>query len=148
MEARILLALAADREHRDTAALTLLTEAIDLAEPENMIRPFLDAGSAAARPDRQAPAHRRSAPGLHPGAAQSPGPASSATETGLAGEHLTERELIVLRYLPTMLKAGEIAADLFVSVNTVKAHLRSIYRKLDVTSRRAAVERARELNLL
>ena len=44
VEARILLAQVADREHRDTAALTQLTEAIDLAEPENMIRPFLDAG--------------------------------------------------------------------------------------------------------
>ena len=67
---------------------------------------------------------------------------------GLVAEHLTERELIVLRYLPTMLKAGEIAADLFVSVNTVKSHLRAIYRKFDVTTRRAAVERAQDLNLL
>ena len=47
-----------------------------------------------------------------------------------------------------MLKAGEIAEDLYVSVNTVKSHLRSIYRKLDVANRREAVERARELSLL
>jgi LuxR family maltose regulon positive regulatory protein len=63
-------------------------------------------------------------------------------------ENLTERELIVLRYLPTMLKAGEIGKDLYLSVNTVKSHMRAIYRKLDATNRRAAVERARELNLL
>jgi LuxR family maltose regulon positive regulatory protein len=63
-------------------------------------------------------------------------------------EHLTERELIVLHYLPTMLKAGEIASDLYVSVNTVKAHLRSMYRKLGVSNRREAVERARTVGLL
>jgi hypothetical protein len=44
--------------------------------------------------------------------------------------------------------APEIAEDLFVTVNTVKSHLRSIDRKFDVTTRRAAVDRARELNLL
>jgi len=65
-----------------------------------------------------------------------------------ATENLTERETIILRYLPTMLKAGEIAADLFVSVNTVKAHQQSIYRKLGVSSRREAVERARAGGLL
>jgi LuxR family maltose regulon positive regulatory protein len=47
-----------------------------------------------------------------------------------------------------MLKANEIGADLFVSVNTVKAHLRSLYRKLGVTNRREAVERARAIGLL
>jgi LuxR family maltose regulon positive regulatory protein len=61
---------------------------------------------------------------------------------------LTERESIVLHYLPTMLKAGEIADDLYVSVNTVKAHLRAIYRKLGVANRRDAVERARTSGLL
>jgi hypothetical protein len=40
-------------------------------------------------------------------------------------DHLTERELTILRYLPTMLKASEISGALFVSVNTVKAHLRA-----------------------
>jgi LuxR family maltose regulon positive regulatory protein len=43
---------------------------------------------------------------------------------------------------------AEIAEEYFVSVNTVKAHLKSLYRKLDVDSRRAAVHRARDLGLL
>jgi LuxR family maltose regulon positive regulatory protein len=47
-----------------------------------------------------------------------------------------------------MFKAGEIASDLFVTVNTIKTHQRSIYRKLGVVTRRDAVTRARDLNLL
>ncbi len=65
-----------------------------------------------------------------------------------AGDRLSDRELAVLSYLPTMLTTAEIAAELFVSVNTVKTHLKSIYRKLDVPRRRDAVHRARELRLL
>ena len=63
-------------------------------------------------------------------------------------EHRTEGETMVLRFLPTMLKASEIADDLDVSVNTVKAHLRAVYRKLGVATRREAVERARAARLL
>ena len=58
-------------------------------------------------------------------------------------ESLTERELTVLSYLPTMLKSAEIASDLFVTTNTVKSHQQSIYRKLGVSTRRNAVDRAR-----
>ena len=61
---------------------------------------------------------------------------------------MTEREKTVLRYLATMLSNAEIAEEMFLSPNTVKVHLRHVYRKLDVTSRRAAVRRARELRLL
>jgi LuxR family transcriptional regulator, maltose regulon positive regulatory protein len=61
---------------------------------------------------------------------------------------LSEREQVVLRYLPSMLSAGEIAAELFVSVNTVKTHIKSIYRKLDANRRWDAVRRARQLDLL
>ena len=52
------------------------------------------------------------------------------------------------RLLPTLLRTPEIAGELFVSVNTVKTHVKSIYRKLDVSSRRDAVARSRELRLI
>ena len=63
-------------------------------------------------------------------------------------EPLTERELTVLRYLQSILSNVEIAAELSLSVNTVKTHVRNIYRKLDATRRREAVRRARALHLL
>jgi LuxR family maltose regulon positive regulatory protein len=63
-------------------------------------------------------------------------------------EPLTEREQRILRYLPTMLTNAEIGAEVFVSLNTVKTHLRSIYRKLGASGRADAVERARKLGLL
>ena len=65
-----------------------------------------------------------------------------------ASEDLSEAELRVVRFLPSNLKAPEIAAELFVSPNTVRTHLRHIYAKLDAHSRAEAVERARELGLL
>ena len=54
----------------------------------------------------------------------------------------------MIRYLPSNLKAPEIASELFVSPNTVRTHLRHIYSKLEVHSRNEAVERVRELGLL
>ena len=54
----------------------------------------------------------------------------------------------MLSYLETMLSTEEIAGELFVSTNTVKSHVKSIYRKLGVTRRRQAVLRARTLQLL
>ena len=63
-------------------------------------------------------------------------------------DELSARELEVLRYLPTMLTASEIAAELYVSVNTIKAHTRSIYRKLGASRRREAVVRAYECGVL
>jgi LuxR family maltose regulon positive regulatory protein len=61
---------------------------------------------------------------------------------------LSKRELEVLRLLPSRLSQREIAAELFVSFNTVRTHSRVIFRKLGVTSRAEAVARARELGLL
>ena len=63
-------------------------------------------------------------------------------------EPLSESELRVLRYLPTNLPGPEIAAELFVSLNTIRTHLRNVYAKLGVHSRADAVTRARELGLL
>jgi LuxR family maltose regulon positive regulatory protein len=61
---------------------------------------------------------------------------------------LSESELRVLRYLPTNLRGPEIAAELFVSQNTIRSHLRNVYAKLGVHSRTEAVNRARVLGLL
>ena len=63
-------------------------------------------------------------------------------------EPLTDRETAVLRHLPTLMSNHEIADGLHLSVNTVKTHLKSLYRKLGVTSRREAVQRGRTLELL
>jgi LuxR family transcriptional regulator, maltose regulon positive regulatory protein len=63
-------------------------------------------------------------------------------------EPLSESELRVLRYLPTNLSNKEIASELYVSVNTVKAHIKHLYTKLDTHHRSDAVERARALGLL
>jgi LuxR family transcriptional regulator, maltose regulon positive regulatory protein len=60
---------------------------------------------------------------------------------------LSERELAVLTLLPSLLSAREIADELTVSVNTVKSHIRSIYAKLGVSTRRRAIRRAHELDL-
>ena len=61
---------------------------------------------------------------------------------------LTERELEILRLLPTELSTHELAEHFVVSINTIKTQLKSIYAKLDVHSREEAVEKAKALNLL
>ena len=63
-------------------------------------------------------------------------------------EPLSQRELDVLEYLPGRMRNQEIAADMYVSVNTVKTHVASIYRKLGVTERDEAVKRATQLGLI
>ncbi|MBQ1013784.1 helix-turn-helix transcriptional regulator, partial [Micromonospora sp. M51] len=79
------------------------------------------------------------------------GQSTAGPATGMRGaldEPLTERELTILRYLQSILSNVEIASELSLSVNTVKTHVRNIYRKLDATRRREAVRRARELRLI
>lgn len=73
--------------------------------------------------------------------------ASGSRATGLV-EQLTDREMAVLRYLPASLSQRDIASELYVSLNTVKTHCRAVYRKLGVGDRKAAVQAARDLNLL
>ena len=63
-------------------------------------------------------------------------------------EELTDRELAVLRYLPSQLSQREIATELYVSLNTVKTHCKAIYRKLAVDGRKSAVHAARQHGLL
>ncbi|HEY4993407.1 MAG TPA: LuxR C-terminal-related transcriptional regulator, partial [Nakamurella sp.] len=149
VEARILAAVAADRMHRDTAAMAAITEAVDLAQSVGIVRPFMAGGprvtALLARHRHVVARHLEFTRGLSPEDTSDSGTVGTPTAPV---DGLTERELAVLTYLPTMLKSGEIAADLFVTVNTVKTHQRSIYRKLGVATRRDAVDRARHLKLL
>ncbi len=72
-----------------------------------------------------------------------------STDTARATNvQLTERELAVLRYLPTKLSQRDIADALYVSLNTVKTHCAAIFRKLDVSDRKSAVQAARDRRLL
>jgi LuxR family maltose regulon positive regulatory protein len=64
------------------------------------------------------------------------------------GHDLSARELAVLRLLPSEMSLREIGNELFVSLNTVKTHVRNIYAKLRVRTREEAVARARERGLL
>ncbi|MFD0821856.1 LuxR C-terminal-related transcriptional regulator, partial [Micromonospora zhanjiangensis] len=77
-----------------------------------------------------------------------PAGAGTVAVTVAGAEPLTDRELTVLRYLQSILSNVEIAGELSLSVNTVKTHVRNIYRKLDASRRREAVRRARDLHLL
>jgi LuxR family maltose regulon positive regulatory protein len=70
------------------------------------------------------------------------------TPAGSPVETLTERETAVLQYLPTLMSNAEIADGLHLSINTVKSHLKAVYRKLGVDGRRDAVLRGRELELI
>jgi LuxR family maltose regulon positive regulatory protein len=63
-------------------------------------------------------------------------------------EELTEAELRVLRLMAGDLSQREIGRELYLSVNTIKTHTRTIYGKLGATSRREAVARARDLDLI
>ena len=65
-----------------------------------------------------------------------------------SAESLSDRELQVLRLLDSELSGPQIARELFVSHNTLRTHTKHIFTKLDVTSRRAAVRRARERGLM
>jgi LuxR family maltose regulon positive regulatory protein len=80
--------------------------------------------------------------------AASPGATALPAAPSPLIEPLSERELEVLRLLNTPLSQPEIAERLYISVNTVRSHVKHIYGKLSVHARSAAVERAEELGLL
>jgi len=151
IEGAVLSALAAARQGDAEGARTRIEQALELAEPDGVRGPFLDAAPGVTELLRTAvrggTAHRWLAAALL---------ASLDGRTSRSGdvvprellEPLSEKERVVLRYLPTMMSNQEIAGELFVSVNTVKTHLKSIYRKLGAPHRREAVRRARELRLI
>jgi LuxR family transcriptional regulator, maltose regulon positive regulatory protein len=149
VEREVLRALALRASGREVAALAELEVALSRAEPEGIRRPFLGAGPGVrellAEHLRRAVSHRWFASELLRRLDGGNGVPAIPAELL---EPLSAREGEVLRFLPTMMSNADIASELFVSVNTVKTHVKSIYRKLDVTRRQDAVRRARQLHLL
>ncbi|WP_242427208.1 MULTISPECIES: LuxR C-terminal-related transcriptional regulator [unclassified Streptomyces] len=133
----------------DTAR-KLVAQALLDARRERLRRPFLDARPWIRHLLAVPPLRELAAGWLTPGpaAAAAPGAAAADPAPPLAVVGLSERERDVLRRLALMMSTEEIAADLYLSVNTVKTHLKGAYRKLAVNRRNDAVRRARELGLL
>ncbi|MBN1877257.1 MAG: winged helix-turn-helix transcriptional regulator [Anaerolineae bacterium] len=130
-------------------ALESLERALILGESGNYIRTFVDNGPPIDTLLRQAIAR-----GIVPeyaGRILAACPSPHSQEVPASPPHfepLSEREIEVLHLIAAGLSNQEIAATLFVSVNTVKTHVKRLYGKLHVSSRLQAVEWARDLNLL
>ncbi|CAM3221260.1 LuxR family maltose regulon positive regulatory protein [Williamsia muralis] len=148
-EAAILEAIARGQLRQDALAADNFEKAVVLAEPIGLRRPFVGGnGQIASHLSRFRHLHDdQSAFATELASLRSDGLTAAVPRPPVV-QPLTDREMAVLKYLPTMLKSSEIAADLFVSVNTVKTHQRSIYRKLGVATRREAVETARSWAML
>jgi LuxR family maltose regulon positive regulatory protein len=149
IDALLLEAIAHDALCDPGAAGRALECALDIVEPGGVLLPFLlyPAADLLERHRRLRTTHASLISeilNLLSGHA----PAAQPKEGEQLRDPLSESELRVLRYLPTNLPASEIAAELFVSLNTVRTHLRNVYGKLGVHSRADAVTRARELGLL
>jgi LuxR family maltose regulon positive regulatory protein len=145
-----LLAGLAQRELGDQRAANRAAErALALAEADRLVLPFAMtfAGELLEALPRHETAHAALLTGILDALHGSP-PAPGDQRPSPDAEELSPGELRVLRYLPTNLSRPEIAGQLSVSVNTVSTHVRSIYAKLQVSDRSAAVRRARELRLL
>jgi len=175
IEVAVLQSLALEKLGHSNEALTALEEAVSLAGPGGWIRPFVEAGPlmaellkrlqeqnlavdyidkivAAFRDDEQAAvpdafgsktAEKRPLSPLSPNP-----PVSSSPRPQPLVDPLTNRELRILELLAQRLQNKEIAEELFISPATVKSHLKNIYQKVQVSNRREAVTRAKDLGIL
>ncbi len=148
IELVLLRALAYQAQGDMPAAHACMERAVALAEPEGYVRIFAAEGpplvpllrAVAKQGARQNYARRL--------LAAAGGTATGSRTTLALIDPLSERELDVLRLLGSELGGPAIARELTVSLNTMRTHTKNIYAKLAVTSRRAAVRRAAELDLL
>jgi LuxR family maltose regulon positive regulatory protein len=155
LKTRILQAVAFHALGERARAVELLDEALASAEPGGFIRIFVDEGAPMARLLREAlsrgvrPEYVRRLLAAFPvdEAGRAASPATRVAGSRLA-EPLSSRELEVLALIAEGLTNQEIAARLYLSLHTVKAHTRNIYAKLGVSSRTQAVARGRALGVL
>ena len=149
MEAHLLAGLAHRQLGDQRAASQAAERALALAESDRLILPFAMTGSAGLL--EALPRHQTAHAALLADildVLHGSSPAAKKQTSSPPAQELSPGELRVLRYLPSNLSRPEIAGELSVSLNTVSAHLRSIYAKLQVRDRSSAVQRARDLRLL
>jgi LuxR family maltose regulon positive regulatory protein len=134
------------RGHRSLASALRLAQREQLRLPFAIERGWIE--PVLRRDPVLAGAHQRLfAPAPRP--TQLPAPAALPDQaTALLIQPLTEREREVLRHVARLLDTTEIASEMYISINTVKTHMKSIHRKLAATRRSDAVRRARELQLI
>ena len=149
VQALLLEAIARDALGDIDLAEPALERALDLAEPEGLLVPFLlyPAAGLLERHRRRRTSHAALISEILDLLAGRTSPRRRDATQLLSGP-LTESETRVLRYLPTNLSAPEIAGELYLSLNTIRTHMRHLYSKLGVHTRAEAVERARALGLL
>jgi LuxR family maltose regulon positive regulatory protein len=149
VQALLLQAIACDTLGDAAAARRALEGALDRAEPERLLFPFLydPAPDLLDRHRRLGTAHAALI-GEILGVLAGREPGAAADGPRRLREPLSHAEARVLRYLPTKLSAPEIADEMYLSVNTVKTHMRHLYDKLGTHRRHEAVEQARALGLL
>jgi LuxR family transcriptional regulator, maltose regulon positive regulatory protein len=150
IETLLLQALAQHQQGRTPAALAALEHALTLAEPDGYVRIFVDEGprmaellDAAVKCGIVVGFVRALLPRF--GAAEQ---RARSEQSFIKVEPLSERELDVLRLLASDLDGRDIARELTVSLSTMRTHTGSIFNKLGMSSRCAAVRRAEELRLL
>jgi LuxR family maltose regulon positive regulatory protein len=157
IELLLLQALVRQLKGESRQALSSMERALTLAEPEGYTRSFIEPGPVMADLLRGCIAEGIAVTyaGKLLDAIQADGRdrAGLPTSGGEAQDlryldPLSERELEVLRLLTTSLTQREIAEELFISLNTLRSHVKSIYSKLNVHNRMAAVRRAQDLDLL
>jgi LuxR family maltose regulon positive regulatory protein len=170
LEALLLRAQMHDLLGDNEASQADYARALELAEPEGIVGVFVEQGAPVAEALAKLAQHRQlgtlwpdhvarilaafpgpQPPGStpHKGTAPDlPAGAAAPVESEMLVEPLTDRELDVLRLIAKGLKYREIAAQLYISLNTVRFHVKAVYGKLGVNNRRQAVEKARELQVL
>ena len=163
----VLLALVIYRQGRLDESLDVLEQVVAMSEPETFIRPFIEIGLPMSNLlkglqkrnlaldfiEKLLAAFGDDKEFAGPQAADHPITSvhqhlRPSVSSGSFVEPLTNRELDVLELLAKRLQNKEIADKLFISAETVKAHLKNIYQKLNVGKRREAVEKARSLGIL
>jgi LuxR family maltose regulon positive regulatory protein len=157
IEILALQSLALRQKGKREPAVSILSQALALAEPEGYVRTFADEGppmAALLAEVLETQRRGRLAPEVPTYylrrllAAIDHGPSGAATPASGLPEPLSEREMEVLALITAGKSNRQIAKELFVALSTVKTHVNNIHRKLDVRNRTQAISRARELGLL